>query len=353
MAGQFPSAWQETCHVSIQKKGQAGQQFGAITPSVDISEPDYQVEGIAVVSGGRIMKQTAQEDGEVTLEIHPVDVAWMKGGVISSINGDGTTTTLSTSAAHGLTIGDTVRVSNSTNYGSTSSPVNYTVKTVTDSDTVTMLSSTSAAEETNGTWVGIRGNTSFAQQFVGQQKQLVIATIDGDADSVDLQITGHGLVVGDIIEVSGTTNYNGPYVIATVTDTNNVVCTDESHNQAQETVGFVNKIARGGQPIITGTDKVAGVNFDREKYMFAVLWTNDTAVVNATDVTAGTDFTGLRFYAKDCRVVSHKTAFTDGIVKTTLTLKFPAMNKAGTTRGFAWESTDDTDTSPLPALTYT
>lgn len=353
MAGTFPNSWQETCLVSIMKKGEGVQQFAAMIESVDISEPDYPGESIKTVSGGRLWKQTAQEDGEITLEMYPISVDFMKGGAISSIDGDATETTLTTSAAHGLAVGDGVEVGNSTNYGTTASPTLYTVKSVTSTTVVVMTPAVNQAEETDGTWVGYLGNKGLFQQYCASKKVTAITTIDGDVDSVDIAATAHGCQVGDIIEVKGTTNYNGKYVVATRTDADNFVCTDETHNVASESVGTITKIADASQPLTTDTSyPTAGVMFTQDGYMVAILWTGDTAAVSATNATTDTDKTALRFYAKECKVMSHKSSFTDGVLKVTVTFKFPAMTKAGTAMNFAWESTDDTDTSPLPALTY-
>jgi len=353
MAGKFPEAWQETCFVTIQEKGQSAQQFAAITETIDINEGDYPGESVSTTAGGRIWKQSSAEDGEITLEIYPIKLDYAAGGVISSINGDGTDIILSTATAHGLAIGDTVRVSNTTNYGTTSTPVNYVVDSVTDSDTVVMKSSTSEAEETDGTWVGYKGNTGLFQQYVGHLLPTAISSINGDADSVDITSTAHGLQEGDVFEVSGTTNYNGPYVVTTRTDANNIVCTDEGHNEAEETAGFLTKVSDGSQPLSTDITQLASTAKLRDRFIIAILWTQDIAVDSAMDATRDTDKTAIRFYAKECRITSHKASFTDGILKVTLTLKFPYMNKAGTTKSSAWESTDDTDTKVLPALTYT
>ena len=353
MAGTFPDAWQETCLVSIQKKGQSAQQFAAATETVDISEGDYPGESIASLGGGRIWKQSSKEDAEITLELYPISLNYISGGTISSIDGDGTNITLTTSAAHGLVVGDTVRISNTTNYGTTASPVNYTVSSVTSTTIVVMKSSTNNVEETDGTWMGFKGNTGLFQQFKGPSKSTAISSIDGDADSVDVTSTAHGLVVGDIIEVSGTTNYNGPFVIATVPTDDTFTCTDQSHNVAGETVGFVTKISDAGQPLSTDLVSGTGIDRSRDRFMVAILWTTDTAINSAMDATTDTDKTALRFYAKECRIISHKSSFTDGILKVTATFKYPAYSKDGTTKNDAWQSTDDTDTTPLTALTYT
>ena len=353
MAGTFPEAWSETAIITVQKKGQSAQQFAAVSDSIDISEGDWQGESIKNCAGGRIWKQTPKEEGEITLELYPINLNFMAGGVISSINGDGTDLTLSTAAAHGLAVGDTVRISNTSNYGTTATPVNYTVDSVTDSDTVVMKSSTSEAEETNGTWVGYKSNTGLFQQFTGQLKSTAVTTIDGDADSVNIDSTSHGLQVGDVIEVAGTTNYNGPYIVSTRTDADNVKCTDETHDKDSESVGTVTKISDGSQPLATDTSIMAGVDRSKSRYLVSIMWTTDSSIKSAMDATTATDKTGIRFYAKECRIVSHKSSFTDEILKTTVTFKYLAFNKAGTTKNDAWESTDDTDTSPLPALTYT
>ncbi len=353
MAGTFPDAWLETALVTVQKKGQSAQQFAAITETIDIGEGDWSGESINNCAGGRLWKQTPKEVGEITLELYPINLNYLAGGVISSINGDGTDITLSTAAAHGLQIGDTVRISNSTNYGSTDTPVNYTVATVTDSDTVTMKSTTSAAEETDGTWVGYKGNTGLFQQFTGALKSIAMTEITYDTDAVKITATAHGLAVGDIIEVDGTTNFDGPYVVEEITSADIIRATDEEHSGdgTESTTGRVSKISDGSQPLATDTSP--GIDRSRSEYIVVIMWTEDGAIYSAMDATTATDKTALRFYAKDCRITSHKASFTDQILKVTVTFRYPAFNKAGTGKSDAWESTDDTDTSSLPKLTYT
>jgi len=353
MAGTFPEAWEETAFITLQLKGGTALNFMAATDSVDINEGDNPGEGVPNLAGGRIWKRSGQEDGEITLDMYPISVDMAKGLVISSINGDATTTTLTTSTAHGMSIGDKFTVTNTTNYGTTAVPITFTVNSVTSTTIVTALSSINQAEETAGTCVAYLSNKGIFQQYAQPSTRVAMSSIDGDADSVDIVSAAHGLAVGDIVEVAGTTNYNGKYVAATVADTTHVTFTDDGHSQAQETTGTIKKIADASQPLSTDTTLYAGVDKVRDKFMFAVMWTNDTSQLSAIDATTGTDFTALRFYAKECRMTSHKASFTDGILKVTVTLKFPAFNKAGTTKSCGWESTDDTDTSALPALTYT
>lgn len=202
MAGIFPETWTEVCLVTIQLKGGTARQFAAITETVDIGEPDYPGEAIPTLAGGRIWKQSPQEDGEITFELYPIE--------------------LDTAA----------------------------------------------------------NDKGLFQQFAG-----------GTWDTAE--------------------------------------------------------------PLATDIAWPVGINRDRDRFIVAIMWTDDTAQTSAMAVTSATDSTALRFYAKECRMTSHKASFTDGILKITATFKFPAMNKAGTVRSYAWESTDDGDTSPLPALTYT
>jgi len=200
MAGTFPQAWEETAIITIQKLAGTAYEFGALVETADIPEGDYPGESVPTLAGGRIWKQSAKEDGEVTLEFYAVG--------------------LDTTASQGL-----------------------------------------MQEFNGGTW-----------------------------------------------------------------DTS--------------------------QPLSTDTSWVAGVQRTRDRFMFAIMWTDDVAQVGANDATTTADAVALRFYAKECRIVSHKASFTDGILKMTVTFKYPAMNYAGTTSCAAWESTNEGSGSALPALTY-
>src|SRR3990167_11380441 len=142
MVGTFPEAWEEVALVTLQVKGGTARQFAAITETLDISEPDYPGESIKTLAGGRIWKQSPQEDGEITLEIYPIELeeadntglANYFGGLgqqtvtISNIDGDATTITVDTDAAHNLLAGDVIKITETANYNGT-----YKVAGVTDS----------------------------------------------------------------------------------------------------------------------------------------------------------------------------------------------------------------------------
>lgn len=207
MAGTFPDGWEEVAIVTIQIKGGTAYQYAAITETIDIAQGDYPGESVNNLAGGRIWKQSSEEDGEITVEIYPIS---------ADLNAS---------------------------------------------------------------------NTGLFQEYAQG--------------------------------------------------------TDES-----------------SQPLATDTAWIASV-FDsgqrqRDRYIVAIMWTDDAAQTSAMSATTTADATALRFYAKECRITSHKAEFTDGILKTTVTFKYPAMNKAGAVKSWAWESTNDGDgATALPAVTYT
>lgn len=98
----------------------------------------------------------------------------------------------------------------------------------------------------------------------------------------------------------------------------------------------------GSQPL--------SINFDRTrtKIRCAVLWTNDTTVTNAAEATAE-DSDALRIVLKNGYVTSTKPSFTDGVLKYTVAMKFPAFDKSGNPNGLI-ESADGTTSSVLAAL---
>jgi len=194
----FPDAWEEVALISISKIAGSDIEFAAITETIDISEGDYPGESIMNMAGGRLWKQSPKEDGEITLEIYPLEL----------------------SAATGV---------------------------------------------------------GLFQQWIG-----------GSVDS--------------------------------------------------------------SEPLATDVTWDAGVERTRDKFRVAILWTNDPAAATGAGSTASST-EAIRFFATDCRITSHKAAYTDGILKVTATFKFPAYNKAGSTSIGAWQSGDATALASLGSYT--
>jgi hypothetical protein len=106
------------------------------------------------------------------------------------------------------------------------------------------------------------------------------------------------------------------------------------------------------QPLTSAVTFVAGISKQRDTFMVAMMWTDDTAVTSASGATSTSAKVATRFSCKLARLVSHKASFgPDKPLTIKATFKFPAMNKAGTVRPYKWESTNDCS-SVLPALTY-
>lgn len=87
----------------------------------------------------------------------------------------------------------------------------------------------------------------------------------------------------------------------------------------------------------------------RDNFRVAILWTNDAAATTGFGATAAsTD--SLRFYIQRARLISAKTSFTDGILKTTFKFKCPAFKKDGTSN-VTWQSGDQTALVTLGSYT--
>ena len=99
---------------------------------------------------------------------------------------------------------------------------------------------------------------------------------------------------------------------------------------------FAEKPAKDSNDGVGGTQII--ISTTRTRYRVAMLWTNDgDATAGTTAVTAGTAYAGIRFLFADCFCTSHTVDFTDGVLKTTITFKGPAIDKAAA-GNVKWES---------------
>lgn len=81
MTATMPDAWMEKAFVSIAQPGGSDMQFEAMTETIDIDMGDKDVEGVPLVSGGRIVKWSPEADTSITLEAYPVEVGTDTGTV--------------------------------------------------------------------------------------------------------------------------------------------------------------------------------------------------------------------------------------------------------------------------------
>ena len=67
-----------------------------------------------------------------------------------------------------------------------------------------------------------------------------ITAIDGTATTITVDTSAvHGLSAGDEVIIKNTTNYDGVYTVATITDTDTFTIADTSHDVAAETSGNI------------------------------------------------------------------------------------------------------------------
>lgn len=77
----FPESWDELFLLSITKKGGSEIQFAAIVDPTSLEFPDesYPWESVPNAAGGRIGKQSPQEDGEISFDIIPIELDTTSG----------------------------------------------------------------------------------------------------------------------------------------------------------------------------------------------------------------------------------------------------------------------------------
>lgn len=82
-AGTFPDAWKEVCLIGIIPSGGSETQWAGMTEDItafDWGEKD--IEGLALVNGGRVVKTPPMGDEGITFKIYPVDAALGAAGAI-------------------------------------------------------------------------------------------------------------------------------------------------------------------------------------------------------------------------------------------------------------------------------
>ncbi len=82
-ADTMPDSWKEVCMVGILIDGGAEVQFAALTEDITALDwGDKEIEGIPLVSGGRVAKLTPMGDESVTMKLYPVDALLTGTGVV-------------------------------------------------------------------------------------------------------------------------------------------------------------------------------------------------------------------------------------------------------------------------------
>jgi hypothetical protein len=79
-ADSVDDAWMETCLITISLEG-AGVDMGfaGLTETVDFDIGDKDIEGVAILNGGRVTKFSPESDTTLTFEAYPVEAGTKSG----------------------------------------------------------------------------------------------------------------------------------------------------------------------------------------------------------------------------------------------------------------------------------
>ena len=88
MAYNEQGAWSETCLIGVTAKDGSEVQFAALIETVDIDMGDKDVEVIANLKGGRVIKKVPQAETTITFEGYPIGIDASAGTGFSELFND-------------------------------------------------------------------------------------------------------------------------------------------------------------------------------------------------------------------------------------------------------------------------
>jgi len=80
-AAAVDDAWMETCLIAIAIQAGSDIQFASVTETIDFDIGEKDIEGIALVNGGRVTKFTPEGDSSITFEAYPLQAGTDTGAV--------------------------------------------------------------------------------------------------------------------------------------------------------------------------------------------------------------------------------------------------------------------------------
>ena len=298
-------AWMEECLVGISVIAGEEVQFASIAETVDFDIGEKDIEGLALVNGGRVTKHTPEGDSSITFEVYPLEAGAGEGffdllhgavdvvsGVTTATTGDKLVDTSESFTTQDVRIGD--RINNVTD---------TTYATVTAIDSATTLS------------VSADVFTSGESYTITRGVLIVDGTTDGTTTSklVDSSETfTNRIAVGD--SVRNTTD-NTEAKVTAIDDANTLSLSADIMTTGEDYI-----ISESPQRVIN--------NRVREKYRVLALWTDKTTVVKAGEAIASS-LNALRIGYANGYFTSVKPSFTDGNLKFTVTYKCAAFSKSG------------------------
>ncbi len=231
------TAWCSGCHtryLSVQNPNPNGLDAGSSAASAKGVFADVLSSGTIVTSASHgfvigdvvtVSGAAGIADGDYTVLTVPTTTAFTVAGLsadsgtrFSISSSDATANTITTSAAHGLSIGDYVLVAdhNGLAAGATFNALYY-VKTVPSTTTVTLSS------KQGGTALDITTNGGAFGTVSVVASQYRVASVDATTETYTTS-AAHGLVVGDRVVIGGvaavtSTNANGAFYVKSVGST--------------------------------------------------------------------------------------------------------------------------------------
>ncbi len=298
-------AWMEECLIGISVIGGEEVQFSSLAETVDFDIGEKDIEGLALVNGGRVTKHNPEGDSSITFEVYSLETGAGEG-FFDLMHGSGdivSGTTTSTSAnklvdssenfnTQGVRIGDRINNTTDTTYAN-----------VTAIDSATTLSVSADVFTSSENYTITRG----------------VLIVDGTTTST----TSDKLV--DSSEVFTNRIAVGDKIRNTTDNTEATVTAIDSASTLSISSDIM---ATGEDYIISEAPQRVINNRVREKYRILVLWTDKVAPVKAGEAIANT-LNALRIGYANGYITSVKPSFTDGTLKFTITYKCTAFNKSG------------------------
>jgi len=298
-------AWMENALIGISIIGSEEVQFSSIVETADFDIGEKDIEGLALVNGGRVTKHTPEGDSSITFEVYPLQ-AGAGEGFFDLLHGNedvvsGVTTSTSASKlvdtsedfnTQGVRVGDRINNITDTTYA--------TVTAIDDANTLSVSANVFASGESYTIVRGVR---------------IVTGTTTSDSASklVDSsEVFTNRIVEGDT--VINTTDNQRAYVTAI----DNATTLSLSADIIDSSEDYI--ISESPQRVIN--------NRVREKARILVLWTDKTSPTKASEAIANT-LNAFRIGYANGYFTSVKPSFTDGDLKFTITYKCAAFNKSG------------------------
>ncbi len=297
-------AWMEECLIGISVIGGEEVQFASITETEDFDIGEKDIEGLALVNGGRVTKWTPEGDSTITFEVYPLEAGAGEGffdllhgnevivsGTTTGINANDLIDSSENFTTQGVRVGDRITNTTDTTYA--------TVTAIEDANTLSVSADVFASGEDYTITRGVR---------------IVTGTTTSDSSSklVDSsEVFTNRIAVGDTV-INTTDNQR-----ANVTAIDNATTLSLSADIIDSSEDYI--ISEAPQRVIN--------NHIREKYRVLVLWTDKTSPVKASESIAN-DLNALRIGYANGIFTSVKPSFTDGDLKFTVMYKCAAFDKA-------------------------